>query len=86
MIDNVCLNCGKVFIADRKKRYCSHRCGKTYWQREYRRKEKMAQIDSTAVCVFTDGVECSNRACLNCGWNPVVARQRLAMIMGRLKG
>ncbi|MBQ8359775.1 MAG: hypothetical protein IJX37_07705 [Oscillospiraceae bacterium] len=37
------------------------------------------------VCIINDGVECHQHNCTTCGWNPIVARQRLAVIMGRLK-
>ena len=27
-------------------------------------------------CYYSDGVECRNRNCIHCGWNPLVAEQR----------
>ena len=34
-------------------------------------------------CVFQPGaIECYKRDCLNCGWNPVVAKARLEKFLG----
>ena len=78
-----CLVCGKEFQSDKEKETCSTRCGKTYWQRKKRCEEKGLIY---GVCISNEGVECYQHNCTTCGWNPIVARQRLAMIMGRLKG
>ncbi len=35
-------------------------------------------------CVFQpESIECTRRNCINCGWNPVVAKARLNAIMKR---
>lgn len=43
----------------------------------------MSRIDSIETsglhpfsCIFSDGVECKNRNCYKCGWNPDVLQRR----------
>ena len=78
-----CLNCGAEITSDREKKFCSPRCNKTFWQRKKRYEEKGVPF---GVCIINEGVECYRHNCTTCGWNPIVARQRLAVIIRRLKG
>ena len=75
-----CLVCGKVFLSNRNRETCSARCGKTLWQRKKRAEDKGIPYGE---CILNEGVECYQRNCITCGWNPKVARQRLAVIMGK---
>ena len=77
-----CLNCGGVFFADRERKFCSHRCNKTYLQRNYR---AGIVTRSPNECLMNEGVICKKRNCENCGWNPKVARKRKEDILERLR-
>lgn len=81
MKEYTCLVCGQAFRSDREKETCSNRCYRTLWQRKKRAEERGLPF---GVCIINDGVECYQHNCTTCGWNPIVARQRLAVIMGRM--
>lgn len=72
-----CLCCGTVFQSDRFRKYCSNRCNQRYWQRN-RRAGVVAPLQHE--CVMNEGVVCTEHSCDTCGWNPKIARKRLAVI------
>lgn len=39
---------------------------------------KCARTVKPTPCPYNPGVRCTDRACILCGWNPAVARQRSA--------
>ena len=81
MKEYTCLVCGQAFRSDREKETCSNRCYRTLWQRKKRAEERGLPF---GVCIINDGVECYQHNCTTCGWNPIVSRQRLAMIISKL--
>ena len=41
---------------------------------------KVANYKKQTVCKYNDGCQCEVRNCYKCGWNPVVAKMRLAKL------
>lgn len=66
----ICRQCGKEFDSRRKDaRYCSRTC-------------YQGRIESLRrPCLHNDGVDCEQRKCSTCGWNPKVARKRLEALL-----
>lgn len=82
----ICPQCGKGFEANRPdKIYCSDECRVAAGidrQRE-RRQEKRGmepptELQELGSCVYNYMVSCGARLCDACGWNPEVAKARLA--------
>ena len=68
-----CKCCGKEFLAKSEyRRYCNADC----YDRHH--KVESAPIPKSLACRFADGVVCEKRSCEACGWNPAVAKERLA--------
>lgn len=87
-----CAECGKVVQVRYKsltQKFCSRYCSLkhhnktrsgTFWN-DY--KEPADNTIPTGECIFQpESIECYRRNCINCGWNPVVAKARLDKIMG----
>lgn len=82
MIECFCKVCGKFFESEKEKDFCSNRCYRTAWQIQSRA-EKRGEI--AGECFLNEGVECYQRNCNTCGWNPKVQHKRLAIIAKRLE-
>ena len=72
MKKHVCQNCGKEIPVDRK--YCSSKCNKAYKRRE-------SYKQSHELCLYNDSVECGQKRCSKCGWNPDVMQNRIDRIV-----
>lgn len=94
MYEFTCEYCGKVNYVKRKMligRFCNKSCACAYGNKK--RVGKTAKIEITpeidtsrGECVFQpESIECYKRDCINCGWNPVVAKARLEKFMGANK-
>lgn len=46
---SVCLQCGKLFVASTKRKYCSHRCGNAHRVRKSRQKNRRKVINNGSV-------------------------------------
>lgn len=69
-IELTCQYCGKKYFGIlRKRKYCSRRC-------RYAVEEKVSY-----GCPFNDAVVCKKKQCDSCGWNPAIAKKRIARIM-----
>lgn len=75
MYEFTCAVCGKVKQVDYEDQvgiYCSRECAY---------KGRTMQVNAELVigeCIFQpEAVMCYKRDCINCGWNPVVAKSRL---------
>lgn len=77
-----CAVCGKrgMDTSNRQNRkFCSPECSELY----YRRKNGVGiDKEDRQYCQFNDGVECYQRKCGKCGWNPEVAKKRLEVACG----
>ena len=72
----ICENCGKEFEARAKNaKYCCRRCAN---QRNNARRG-----EETFQCPHNQYVTCSQKACGACGWNPRVAKERMARFLGK---
>lgn len=72
-----CEHCGKVFEARAKNaKYCSRRCANQKGNAKRVRKEPLR-------CPHNQEVYCEKPQCDSCGWNPVVAEERLARLCGK---
>lgn len=81
-----CANCGKRGMDQtpgQSKRFCCKKCSEDYRRRK--RGQGIAKEDRK-YCLYNDGVECYDRTCGKCGWNPVVAERRKAQITGVARG
>lgn len=80
MHEYTCEYCGKVVQVDKKwkvQKFCSKSCAASYGNKL---RGKQASI-KLGDCVFQpESIECYKRNCINCGWNPVVAKARLDAI------
>lgn len=78
MIEYTCAGCGKVLHAEKQwmvKKYCSQECVHKYG--EHSRKGTM-NFENVGECIYQpESIICNNHDCIDCGWNPVVAKARL---------
>jgi hypothetical protein len=81
MYEYTCPVCGKVTQVEKSwlvRTYCSQSCASK--DREKKRAE-IDNMDTVGECIFLpEAVMCYKRDCVNCGWNPVVAKARLERI------
>lgn len=74
MFEFQCEYCGKTWRVTRKRdarRFCNQEC--------YKESVKKESAPDGLECVFQpNSIVCLERKCETCGWNPVVARARLA--------
>lgn len=73
MREFTCANCGAKGIDEshaQNKRFCCKECCDEYWQKMRRSGREYEH------CKYNEGVQCSERKCGNCGWNPKVAKKR----------
>ena len=92
MYEFTCEYCGKVNRVTRKiliGRFCNKSCACAYRNKIRAGIEVKTPVETPAEsqqrgeCVFQPGaIECYKRDCLNCGWNPVVAKARLSKFLG----
>lgn len=84
MFEYTCPICGETKQARYKweiKTYCSRECANKALSERFAKKREENFI---TACVFQpESIECNRRNCINCGWNPVVAKARLAAIKGK---
>lgn len=75
-----CLCCGKD-ISNRREaaKYCSARCRELAWR------QKHQTVSNVAVCIYNEGVNCEDRQCSRCGWNPAVEKQREEAMYARIR-
>ena len=73
----VCEVCGTEFLQTRPdKKYCTRRCTMIARNRAAReRARKNAEVVGVE-CPYNVAVQCHERKCNSCGWNPVVAQKR----------
>ena len=77
----VCPQCGTEFVKTRaNKQCCSHRCAAILADRaaKARKREEIAERGSD--CPYNDALICKEPKCDTCGWNPLVAKRRLATL------
>ena len=78
----ICDICGTVFSTTRADKIrCSRRCSQIAANRAKRKRMKT----NTASCPHNEHLICEVHSCSRCGWNPVVAKQRLAAIIAKMK-
>lgn len=76
----VCETCGTEFVSRLKgAKYCSHVCANQKTVKK-QKQEKLCPHNSHVVCGSFHSGKCGK-----CGWNPVVAQGRSAMIREKLK-
>ena len=69
----VCEVCGTEFLKTRPDRkYCTRKCTKAASNRAARDRAKEKVED----CLYNVAIQCNERKCNSCGWNPVVAQRR----------
>lgn len=77
-----CVWCMRMFAPTRTNQmYCSMAC---YNADHYTAKNK--PIAKDLQCPHNEHLICEVHSCSRCGWNPVVAKQRLAAIIAKMKG
>lgn len=91
MFEKQCAFCGKTFtipLSARKQKCCSRSCAGRLsalkdvdltfdWKKEQ---------DGKYTCRYNpEGCKCSNRKCLDCGWNPEVAKARTEKLLNQFK-
>lgn len=73
----VCVACGNVFLSSKKDaKYCTRMCYINDRFNNPNRKHKDACADKT--CPYNMYVSCQKPKCDQCGWNPKVAKARMA--------
>lgn len=76
-----CVRCGRLFKQIRASHlYCCQTC---YDADHYTAKERPIPVELR--CPHNEYLICEVHSCSRCGWNPVVAKQRLAAIIARMK-
>lgn len=68
----ICVVCGGKGIDNSRnqtKKFCSDRCKNKLFN-----KARPAPV--VEVCIYNDGVDCMDKQCDRCGWNPAVAAMR----------
>ena len=82
MFEYTCPVCGKVTQVEKEhqvRTFCSRECASA--AREFE-KRMIRENCIEGECVFQpESIICFKRDCINCGWNPVVAKARLEAIM-----
>lgn len=102
MYEYKCQRCGAVRTAKYKKdvhRYCSRSCAtKARYEtpieedppkviEDYNQSIEWKRGPSRLwVCPYAENVNCKNRRCLECGWNPEVAKERSRQILMAMGG
>ena len=80
----VCEYCGKEKTVNTKKevhRFCSKSCGGKATMRRLHPERKSESNYKPHVCRYNEGVYCNRTACDGCGWNPMVAEDRMKKIL-----
>jgi hypothetical protein len=78
----ICETCGTEFITRRKDaKYCSHLCANNKTSANIG--VKRGRYDKL-VCPHNKYVCCEKKDCINCGWNPMVAKMRSANLKQKL--
>lgn len=49
-------------------------------------RQKHQTVSNVAVCIYNEGVNCEDRQCSRCGWNPAVEKQREEAMYARIRG
>ena len=76
-----CAWCSRPFLPVRgTQRYCCSTCCEAH---HYTAKNK--PIPKELQCPHNEHLVCEVHSCSRCGWNPVVAKQRLAAIIAKMK-
>ena len=82
MYEYTCAYCGKVVqvkFPSQVQNFCSKSCAASYGN-ELR--GGSPKNNYTGECIFQpESIECHRMDCNDCGWNPEVAKERLAAIM-----
>lgn len=69
-----CVVCGKIAYtrcSNGRGKFCSKKCANAY-----ARKARGIGKEVELQCMFNDRVQCGERNCQNCGWNPKVEQKR----------
>lgn len=73
----VCPICGKEFHKRRSnQKYCGRGCTMVAVNRRKTAKHRAKAKD----CPYNNAVTCADSKCSTCGWNPDVAKQRMARL------
>ena len=81
----VCEVCGTEFVLTKpNKKYCTRKCAMIAAKRAKSERDKAETV--VFDCPYNVAVQCSNRKCNSCGWNPYVAKRRSEMLSKNLKG
>lgn len=79
-----CAYCRRVVRVERSwqvQKFCSKSCAASYGNKLRAGKTPTIEPIPYAPCVFQpESINCTKKDCLNCGWNPVVAKARLDAI------
>lgn len=76
-----CMWCRRLFLPARANQlYCSQTC---YNADHYSAKAKPIAVDLR--CPHNEHLICEVHSCSRCGWNPEVAKARLAAIIAKMK-
>lgn len=82
-----CPTCGTLFKTNvERQKYCCHSCGhKNRRSKEGGAFEESLLWEKTEKglwrCPYNMAVDCSERKCITCGWNPEVAEARTKKIL-----
>ena len=78
---SVCAICGMEFEKRRPDmKYCSRRCAKIYANRAIRARKRGEILECGTDCPHNSALICKDPKCDTCGWNPTVAKRRLATL------
>lgn len=78
-----CAWCGKLFELSRiTHRFCCQECSAAAW---YDTKVIHKPVPVSLRCPHSEHLVCEVHNCSRCGWNPVVAKARLADIIAKME-
>ena len=79
-----CAWCKTLFLPSRSTQgYCSKNCRENAYYHAKRVKKKLIPVE--LGCPHNEHLVCEVHNCSRCGWNPVVAKQRLAAIIAKME-
>lgn len=76
-IKAICPKCGAEFTKrTTNQKFCSKKC-KTAFAGQ---KKRDTLAERGTDCPYNDGLYCTDAKCETCGWNPEIAKRRLAAL------
>lgn len=88
-----CRFCGREMLVrstERNRLYCGRSCASRSrtLPKEYAFDQPVEWVkvsEEPSDCPYAEGLNCTERKCGTCGWNPEVAQKRLEQILARLE-